>query len=121
MRLEGSHGVQADPLAVGQAMERHVEVGVDEGDHADLIEDGAHAAAGVGHDEEPLGGRRRFPPYQRNALTHPRRRAPGADGAAGEARLHRGVVADRRAEERKAKWLGLIGEGKKPLAVRLGR
>jgi hypothetical protein len=61
VRLQGGHGVEPDPLAVGQAMERHAQVGVDEGNDADGIEGGAHAAARVGHHEETLDGRRRLP------------------------------------------------------------
>src|SRR4030095_6654805 len=57
VRLQGCVGAEPDPLAVGQAMERDAQIGVDEGNEADRVEDGAHPAAGVSHDEETLGGR----------------------------------------------------------------
>src|ERR1700674_1886008 len=49
VRLECGQGVEPDPLALREAMERHGEIGIDERNEARRVEGRADAASRVGH------------------------------------------------------------------------
>ena len=92
-RLGAGDGVDADPLALGQALEVDGEVDVDE-DEVAVVEHGADPVADVGGDQRPLQRRRLLALHERPTHAQPEgRRARLDEGARHRPELHRRVVA----------------------------